>query len=97
MDDFVNVIRKDSKVRIRINGTLDRYMRLPYNYQSKTGYDTLIQNINLEELINIMGMTKTDLDIELKMKISRIEYLENKKIYNLYALMSYKCMSVTSA
>ena len=31
-NDFVNVIRKDSKVRIKINDMLDRYMRLPYNY-----------------------------------------------------------------
>ena len=33
----------------------------------------------LKELINIMGATITDMDIELKMKISRIEYLESKK------------------
>ena len=80
MEAFVNVIRKDPKVRIKINDTLDRYMRLPYNYQSKIGYDTLTQNVILKELINIMGATITDLDIELKMKISRIEYLENKKL-----------------
>ena len=42
------------------------------------GYDTLIQNVILQELINIMGATITDLDIELKMKISRIKYLRNK-------------------
>ena len=72
MDDFINVIRKDPKVRVKINNMLDRYIRLPYNYQSKIGYDTLIQNVILKELINIMGTTKTDLDIEIKMKISRI-------------------------
>ena len=54
-------------------------MRLPYNYRSKIGYDCLIQNTILKELINIMATTITDLDIELKMKISIIEYLENKK------------------
>ena len=58
---------------------LDRYMRLPYKYQSNIGYDCLIQNIILKELINIMGAAITDLDIELKLKISRIKYLENKK------------------
>ena len=57
---------------------LDRYIRLPYNYQSETGYDTLIQNVILKEVINIMGTTITDLDIELKMKISRIKYLESR-------------------
>ena len=79
MEAFVNVIRKDPKVRVEINDTLDRYMRLSYKYQSKIGYDTLIQNIILRELINIMGTTITNLDIKLKMKISRREYLENKK------------------
>ena len=59
-------------------------MKLPYNYQSKLGYDSLIQNIILKELINIMGTTKTDLDIELKMKISRIEFIENKRLIKLY-------------
>ena len=60
----------------------DKYNRLPYIYQSKIGYDNLIQNMILKELINIMGTTITDIDIELKMKISRIEYLESKNSYN---------------
>ena len=55
---------------------LDRYMSLPYNYRSTIGYDTLIQNVILKELINIVGTTITDK--ELKMKISRIEFLESK-------------------
>ena len=38
----------------------------------------LIQNVILKEMINIMGTTKTDLDIDLKMKISRINYLESR-------------------
>ena len=78
MGDFVNVFRKDPKVRNKMNDMLDRYNRLPYNYQSKIGYDALIQNMILKELINIMGTTITDLDTELKMKISRIKYLENR-------------------
>ena len=79
MEAFLNVIRKDPKVRVKINDTLDRYMRLPYNYQSKRGYDCLIQNNILEKLINRMITKITDLDVELIIKISRIEYLENKK------------------
>ena len=78
MDAFVIVIRKDPKVRVKINNTLDRYMRLPLKYQSKVRYETLIQNNILKELINILGTTITDLDREIKMKISRIKYLENK-------------------
>ena len=78
MDAFINVIRKDPKLRVKLNDMLDKYNRLPYNYQSKIGYDTLIQNVILKELINIMGTTITDLDIKLKMKISRKKYLENR-------------------
>ena len=78
MDDFINVIRKDSKERNKIKNMLDRYIRLPLKYQSKIGFDSLLQNVILKELINIMGITTTDLDIKLKMKISRIEYLESR-------------------
>ena len=80
-NDFVNVIRKDPKVRNKTKDMLDRYNRLHYKYQSKKGYDTLIQSFILKELIKKMGTTITDLDIELKMKISRIKYLESKRVF----------------
>ena len=57
---------------------LDRYNKLPYNCQSKIGFDALIQNVILKELIKIMGTTITDLDIESKMKISRRKHSESK-------------------
>ena len=78
IEAFVNVIRKDPKVRVKINEMLDRYSGLTYNYQSKIGYDCLIQNVILKKFKNIMGTTITDLDMELKMKISRIKGLVNK-------------------
>ena len=53
MDAFSNVIKKDSKVRIKLNNILDRYNRLPLKYQSKVGSDTLIQKVILEKLIYI--------------------------------------------
>ena len=76
MDGFLNIIKKDPQIRFKINNKLDRYNRLPYNYQSKIGYGSLCQNVVLKELIKTMGTTIKDLDIELKMKISRIKYLE---------------------
>ena len=39
MNGFINVIKVDPQVRVKINLMLDRYNRLPYNYQSKIGYD----------------------------------------------------------
>ena len=77
MEAFINVIKNYPKVRNKINIMLDRYMSLPYAFQSKVGYNSLIQNVILKELNNIKALTINDLDIELKMKINRIGYLEN--------------------
>ena len=49
MDAFINVIRKNPEVRVKIKIMLDRYMSLPYDYCSRTGYDALIQNVILKE------------------------------------------------
>ena len=65
-DDFVKVIKRDPKVRTKIYNMLDRYNRLPYNYQSKIRYDTLIQNLILQEMIIIMRTTIMDIDVDLK-------------------------------
>ena len=78
MEAFINAIKKDSKVCNNIIIMLDRYMSLPYDFQSKIGYNSLVENVILKELINLMSTIITDLDIELKMKISRIKYLENR-------------------
>ena len=56
---------------------LDRYDRLNYDYKIEIAYDNLIQNIIPKELINIMSIMTLDLDMEIKMKISRIKYLES--------------------
>ena len=80
MEAFINVIKKDPFICMKINNMLDRYNRLTYDRKIERVYDNLIQNIILKELINIMSIMMSDLDMELKMKISKIEYLENKKL-----------------
>ena len=72
MEDFVRAIKKDPKIRNNINIMLDRYLSLPYEFQSRIGFNSLIQNIILKELINIMSLMIIDLDIELKMKKNTI-------------------------
>ena len=88
MDAFVNVIKRDPFVCMKINNMLDRYNRLTYDPKIEIVYDNLIQNIILKKLINIMSIIILDLDIELKIKISRIEYLESKKLK--YDFFQYK-------
>ena len=78
MDDFINVTKKDPQIGIKINNVLDRYNKLPQNYQSKIRYDSLIQKVIFKEMINLMGTTITDIDIELILKLSRIKNLESK-------------------
>ena len=60
MDDFVKVIKRDPKVQIKIK---DMFNRLPCNYQSKKGYDTVTQSGIFKKLINILGGVITDMDI----------------------------------
>ena len=74
MEAFINVIKKDPFVCMKINNMLDRYNRLTYDHKIEIVYDNLIQNIILKKLLNIMSVIISDLDIELKVKISRIKY-----------------------
>ena len=71
-----NLKRSSSTKKIKYHVRLYElvsYMSLPYDFQSKIGYNSLIQNVTLKDLINIMATTMIDLDIELK-------YLENRKL-----------------
>ena len=76
MEAFIDVIKKDHFVCMKIYNMLDRYNRLTCDRKNEIVYDNLIQNNILKELINIMSIMISDLDMELKMKISRIKYLE---------------------
>ena len=78
MDNFINLIERDPKVQLKIKDMLDKYNRLPPIYQSKIGFDTLTQNVIPIELINIVGGVITDMDLDLKMKVSRIKYWESQ-------------------
>ena len=78
MDNILKVIKRNLKLQLKRKDMLDKYNRLPHNYQYKIGYDILIQNVILKELINLMDATIVDIFIELKMKISRIKYIETR-------------------
>ena len=70
MENFIKAIKKDKRIRNNINIMLDRYLSLPYEFQSRIGYNSLIQNIILKELIIMLCLIIVDLDIELKLKKS---------------------------
>ena len=83
MDDFRNVIKKDPQVLIKRKDMLDKYNRLHCDYQSKKGYNTLIQNDILQENNNLLGTTIVDIDTEKTMEISRIKSSESKLLWLL--------------
>ena len=68
MENFIKAIKKDKRICNNINVMLDRYLALPYEFQSRIGYNSLIQNVILKELINMLCLIIVDLDIELKLK-----------------------------
>ena len=90
MDAFINIFKKDPFVCMKINNMLDRYNRLTYDRKIEIVYDNLIQNIIPKELINIMSIMISDLDMELKMKIGTIEYLEKYKTHIIVSILRYK-------
>ena len=66
MEVFIRAIKKDPKICNNINLMLDRYMSLPYEFRSKIGYNSLIQNVILKELINILSLIIIDLNKKIK-------------------------------
>ena len=74
----MNEIERDPQAKRKMKDILDKYNSLPYLYQPKIVYDTLIQNVILEEIINLIGATMVKIDEELKKKTSRIKILESE-------------------
>ena len=81
MENFLKAIKKDKRIRDNINIMLDRYMALPYEFRSRIGYNSLIQNVILKELINMLCLIIIDLDIEIKFKKIIIIHISLLKIY----------------
>ena len=69
METFINLIRKDHFVCMKMNSMLDRYNRLTYDHKIEIEYDNLIQNIILKQIIIIMSIMISDLDMELRNEI----------------------------
>ena len=66
MDAFIKVNKKDPQVLINLRSKLDKCVKLSLNYQSKLGYDTLIQKVILEEIINLINFMRVNKDRQLK-------------------------------
>ena len=78
MTDFIEIIRKDSKVQNDISNIFDKYNNQSYATGSKVGQNAIIQSSIYKEAINIMGDTINNMDIEIAQKDNKINFLEDK-------------------
>ena len=79
MAEFIEIMKKDSKVQNEIPQFIEKYNKESYATQSKEGRNALIQSKVFEQAINIMGDTIEDMDIEIEQKDNEIEFLGNWK------------------
>ena len=78
MAEFIEIIKKDSKVQNEISQTIDKYNKESFSTRSQTGQNPLIQSKVFKQAINIMGETISDMDIEIEQKDNKIQFLEDK-------------------
>ena len=70
---------------MKVKDLLGNVFEISLNYQSK--FCTLVQSVILKDLINLMSNTLVDLDIEIRMKFSRIKYSGKKDYYDYSSLL----------
>ena len=78
MAGFIENIKDNSRVQNETTQTIEKYNKESYPKQCKIGQSTLIQSKVFEQAIKIMGDNIEDMDIEIKQKDNKIEFLENK-------------------
>ena len=78
MAEFKDIIKKDSEVQNKITQIVEKYNKESHLTQSITGQNALIPSKVIEQVINIMGDTIENMDLEKEQKDKKIEYLENK-------------------
>ena len=78
MTDFIEIIKRDTKIQNDISNIIDKYNNQSLATKSKLGQNAIIQSSIYKEAINIMGDTINDMDIELEQKDNKISFLENK-------------------
>ena len=57
MAEFIEIIKKDSKVQNKISQTIDKYSKESFSTRSQIGQNALIQSKVFKQAINIMSET----------------------------------------
>ena len=68
MAEYIEIIKEDLMVQNEISHTIESYNKEAYSTQSKTGQNGLVQSKVFEQVVNKMGGTVEDMDIEIEQK-----------------------------
>ena len=79
MAEFIEVVKKDSKVQNDISQTIEKYNKESYATKSEIGQNVLFQSKVFQQTLNIMGDTIEDMDTEIEQKDNKIEFSEEKE------------------
>ena len=79
LSEFEEIIKEDSKVQNETTQTFEEYNKESYSVPPRMGENALLQNKGFEQIINIMGSTIEDMEIEVEQKDIKIKFLENKR------------------
>ena len=66
MAEFIETMKKDSKIQNKTTQIIEKYNKESFLIQSKIGQNALIQSKDFEQEINIMGDTVEDMEIEIE-------------------------------
>ena len=80
MADFIELIKKDSKVQKETSQTIEKQNKESYSTQSKSGQNAFVQTKAFEQPTKLMEDTVADKDMEIEQNYCKREYLENKII-----------------
>ena len=86
MGELIEIIKKDTNIQNYISVTIDKYNKESFATISQIGEKASIQNKDFKKAINKKGKTISDMDIEVKQKDNKIQFLEEKWEYQILKL-----------
>ena len=78
MSNFMEIIKKDTKIHDEISQTVEKYNIESISTRSQIVQNALIQSKIFKQAIEIMGDTIHDIDIEIEQRDNKISFPENK-------------------
>ena len=78
MAEFKKIFKNDVNIQNEISQTIDKYNKETFSMRSQISQNALIQSKVFKQAINIIGETKSDMDIKLEQKDNKIQFLEDK-------------------